>query len=105
MAESLHASLRRVLLRHAAAWLATRFGSLASDAVRPDSDLDLAVMGSRPLGTEEKTALITELAVASGRPVDLVDLPCTVTKPWIGPLCIASAPITGMSPATSPAPC
>lgn len=83
-------------------WPPGSVGSLP--ALAAQQRLDWAVMRSRPLDTEEKTALITEFAVASGRPVDLVDLPCTVPKPWFRPLCSAAVPITGMSLAISPAP-
>lgn len=38
------------------------FGSLAQGAPRPDSDVDLAVMGDAPLSTEAKMALIEQLA-------------------------------------------
>jgi len=55
----------------AAAWL---FGSLAENAARPDSDIDVAVLGPSPLTRSEKKELIETLARLSGRPVDLVDL-------------------------------
>ena len=50
------------------------FGSTAEGRLRRDSDLDLAVMGDKPLEAPEKMALIEELAQMTGRPVDLVDL-------------------------------
>jgi len=57
-----------------AAWL---FGSVAEDEADWESDLDVAVLGPRPLGAEEKTKLIDGLAQATGRPVDLIDLQTT----------------------------
>ena len=57
-----------------AAWL---FGSLAQDRERPGSDLDVAVLGERPLSATEKKQLIERLARVSGRPVDLIDLQAT----------------------------
>ena len=54
--------------------LAILFGSLARGRARTDSDLDLAVAGSRPLRAQEKRTLIEGLALVAGRPVDLIDL-------------------------------
>lgn len=50
------------------------FGSVARGTARPDSDLDVAIDLGRPLTADDKLALIEALALASGRPVDLVDL-------------------------------
>ena len=50
------------------------FGSVARGTARADSDLDVAIDLGRPLTADDKLALIEALAVASGRPVDLVDL-------------------------------
>lgn len=57
-----------------AAWL---FGSLAQDCEQPSSDIDVAVLGERPLSAADKERLIERLAQESGRPVDLVDLQAT----------------------------
>jgi predicted nucleotidyltransferase len=56
--------------------LALVFGSVARGTARRDSDLDIAVQTSRhrPLTAERRIALIENLALASGRPVDLIDL-------------------------------
>jgi len=54
--------------------LAILFGSLASGKARPDSDLDLALDIGHRMEAGEKRALIEALAIATGRPVDLVDL-------------------------------
>ena len=54
--------------------LALLFGALAESAGRNDSDLDLAVDAGRHLTTQVKVVLISELAHATGRPIDLVDI-------------------------------
>ena len=66
--------LRAVLARHPQVNFAMLFGSLARGTPRPDSDLDLAVGADRPLHSDEIIALIGDLATASGRAVDLIDL-------------------------------
>lgn len=63
--------------------LALLFGSVARGSATPGSDLDLAVDLGHPLTTKEKLTLIDALAVASGRPVDLVDLH-TAGVPLVG---------------------
>jgi predicted nucleotidyltransferase len=50
------------------------FGSVVRRQARFDSDIDLAVAADRPLGMDEKMALIEEVAQLASRPVDLVDL-------------------------------
>ena len=57
-----------------AAWV---FGSLAAGKATPDSDVDVAVLGPAPLGSDEKRTLIEPLAQLLGRPVDLIDLQTT----------------------------
>jgi predicted nucleotidyltransferase len=51
-----------------------RFGSSADGALRPDSDLDYAVLARRPLGAVERFDLQADIARAIRRSVDLVDL-------------------------------
>lgn len=63
--------------------LAILFGSLAGGRERTDSDVDLAVDIGRRLATDEKLALVTELAKRTSRPVDLVDLRA-VGEPLLG---------------------
>jgi predicted nucleotidyltransferase len=75
--------IRRVLEKHPRIVLAVLFGSVARNAAGVDSDLDLAVSADRPLDADEKMQLIMDLAEASGRPVDLVDL-LTVGEPLLG---------------------
>jgi predicted nucleotidyltransferase len=60
--------------------LAVAFGSLADGRAGPLSDVDLAVAGAEPLSADERVALIEDLAAATGRPIDLIDLrTCGVT--------------------------
>ncbi len=54
--------------------LALVFGSLASGQARPDSDIDVAVYPRHPLGHQSLQALSDEIASATGRPVDIIDL-------------------------------
>ena len=63
-----------VLRQHAGVETAWLFGSVERDEARPDSDLDVAVLGKKPLDARQKKALIEQLARLIGRPVDLIDL-------------------------------
>ena len=54
--------------------LALLFGSRASGRARADSDVDLAVLADAPLGAERRASIIAALALATGVPVDLVDI-------------------------------
>lgn len=54
--------------------LAILFGSAATGGMRPDSDIDLAVLTEAELEADQKMALIGDIAEATGRTVDLVDL-------------------------------
>ena len=69
--ESIVAVLRECLPDLVAVY---RFGSVADGTARPDSDLDLAVLCDRALSYETRFDLIGQLAMLSGRPVDLIDL-------------------------------
>lgn len=74
----LHAALAAFNLE-----LAIVFGSMARDTARPDSDLDIAVQGAKPLSTAQRMAMIDALALEFGRPVDLINLR-TVSEPLLG---------------------
>ena len=63
-----------VMARHPSVVLVILFGSTAKDRPRTDSDLDIAVASSAPLTAETHIAIIEDLALAVGRPVDLIDL-------------------------------
>ena len=54
--------------------VAIAFGSAATNGLRPDSDLDIAVLARQPLTASRRRELVSLLADLSGRPVDLVDL-------------------------------
>ncbi|WP_339252539.1 nucleotidyltransferase domain-containing protein [Sporosarcina sp. FSL W8-0480] len=50
------------------------FGSFAKDAVREDSDIDLAYFSNKQLSSYDRFLLSNELALIGGREVDLVDI-------------------------------
>ena len=63
--------------------LAMLFGSMASGRTHAGSDIDVAVLCTSPLTAQRKMALIAELAQATGRPIDLIDLR-TAGEPLLG---------------------
>ena len=54
--------------------LALLFGSRAAGTARPDSDVDLALLGRGPLGTDVKLEVMRRVGAAFGTAVDVVDL-------------------------------
>lgn len=76
-------SIKEVLQRHLDLDLAYVFGSVAAGTAAADSDLDIAVRARQALGSAQKMALVGDLAEATGRPVDLIDLR-TVGEPLLG---------------------
>ena len=66
--------LREVLSGFPQITLAILFGSVASGQANAQSDLDLAVIAAQPLQAAEKIQIIEALAMATGRPIDLVDV-------------------------------
>jgi predicted nucleotidyltransferase len=76
-------ALRKILASHPYIHFAMLFGSVALGSARPDSDIDIAVLGQVPLTTQQKIGLIEEIALTIGRPVDLIDLK-TAGEPLIG---------------------
>lgn len=54
-----------------AAWL---FGSVAKGTATEKSDIDIAIYTRQPLDTEKHIELVEELALLTGRAVDLIDL-------------------------------
>lgn len=77
--ESSHTSdldrkIEHMMARHPSVILVILFGSLANDRARNDSDLDIAVASSTPLTAQTHIAIIEDLVLAFGRPVDLIDL-------------------------------
>jgi predicted nucleotidyltransferase len=88
------ARIRSVLQQHAELELAILFGSLARNAARQHSDVDLAISAGSPLPAEARIALIEELASATGRPVDLVDL-TQAGEPLLGQVLTTGVRLTG----------
>jgi uncharacterized protein len=76
--------------------LALLFGSVAKGTARADSDLDIAVEGLEPLSAQQRIALIEQLASATGRPVDLIDLK-TVTQPLLNQIMQTGVRVVGSS--------
>ena len=66
--------LREVLTSFPQITLAILFGSVANGKANAQSDLDLAVIAAKPLQAAEKIQIIEALAMATGRPIDLVDV-------------------------------
>src|SRR5258706_4466697 len=54
--------------------LAMLFGSSAVGELRPDSDLDVAVLTRSRLTPKRRLQIVRAIAEIAGRPVDLVDL-------------------------------
>ena len=54
--------------------LALLFGSRASGRSRPESDVERAVLAHSPLAAARRASIIEAVALATGCPVDLVDL-------------------------------
>ena len=87
-------TLQPVLAQHPYIRQVIVFGSVAAGRPRADSDLDIAVQARRPLTTEQKIALIDDLTLATGRPIDLIDLK-TVGEPLLGQIIKHGQRITG----------
>jgi predicted nucleotidyltransferase len=66
--------IEKVLSRYPAVSLTILFGSLAAGHARSESDLDLAVLAAAPLSSQTRIDMIGDLALAFGRPVDLIDI-------------------------------
>jgi len=65
------------LAQHEELELAILFGSCALGRARRDSDLDIAVFPRDPLKPAALQSLSDELAISSGRAIDLIDLTYT----------------------------
>ena len=92
-ADVIHA-LKPVLALHPELDVVIVFGSMATGRQRPDSDLDLAVMAARPLTVAQRMALVGELALVTGRAIDLVDLR-TVGEPLLGEVLVHGRRVLG----------
>ncbi|HET8902781.1 MAG TPA: nucleotidyltransferase domain-containing protein [Saccharospirillum sp.] len=63
--------------------IAVLFGSLAEDNAHAGSDLDLAVQLTTLITPKQKMELVSDLAIQTGRPIDLIDLR-DVGQPLLG---------------------
>jgi len=63
--------------------LAIVYGSCAKGLQRPDSDLDIAVDMGQVMTSQQHIDIISALALATGRPIDLIDLR-KVGEPLLG---------------------
>ncbi|MDH5252914.1 MAG: nucleotidyltransferase domain-containing protein [Nitrospira sp.] len=73
-ASSIDQRIRHIMARYPSVVLVILFGSMAKDRARKDSDLDIAIATSTPLTAQTHIAIIEDLVLAFGRPVDLIDL-------------------------------
>ncbi len=73
-AADLDRTIKSVVSGYPSVVLAILFGSMARDRTRNDSDLDIAIASSTPLTVQTHLAIIENMALAVGRPVDLIDL-------------------------------
>ncbi|TBU99961.1 DNA polymerase III subunit beta [Stutzerimonas kirkiae] len=76
-------AVETTLARHPDIRLAYVFGSVATGHARRDSDVDVAILRDTPLDAPQKAELIGDIAMSTGRPVDLIDL-ATVGEPLLG---------------------
>jgi predicted nucleotidyltransferase len=90
------AVIQGVLMAFDHVQLAIVFGSVAKGTARPDSDLDIAIEAQEPLLAPQRVALIEALAIATGRPVDLIDLK-TVTQPLLNQIMQTGVRVVGSS--------
>lgn len=86
--------IRVALTKHPDIQLAIVFGSVARGNAHRESDIDVAVQAARPLTAQDKLHLIDDLAVATGRPVDLIDLR-TAGEPLLGQILAHGTRIRG----------
>lgn len=63
--------------------LAILFGSMATGSYTKKSDIDLAIKKCEPISAQQKIELVEQVALITGRAVDLVDL-STVGEPLLG---------------------
>jgi len=62
---------------------AIEHGHHPAATAKPGGDMDVAVLTTSPLDMERRIQLIADIASATGRPVDLIDL-TTVCEPLLG---------------------
>ena len=76
-------ALRAYLEKDSDIELAILFGSMATGCYTANSDVDLAIKKNRPISVQQKVELIEQIALLTGRAVDLVDL-SVVGEPLLG---------------------
>ncbi len=74
--------------------LAVLFGSVAQSRATLDSDIDFAVKLCQPLTLLQRTAMIEEITLITGRPVDLIDLH-TVGQPLLNQIVTTGIKVMG----------
>ena len=74
MDKALERELKRFLDGEDDLVLALVFGSVATGRARPGSDLDIAVAGLAPMGSERLADLALGVSRLAGREVDILDL-------------------------------
>jgi len=74
MPEDIVSQIRTLLLLEPGIKLALLYGSCATGKMRPDSDVDIAVLFDRPLDAGRRMDLVARLGQNLARPVDLADL-------------------------------
>ncbi len=73
-ASELGERIKRILRAEPGLSLAVLYGSAATGTMRADSDVDIALLFTRPMNAEQKMDLISRLAGELQRDVDVVDL-------------------------------
>lgn len=68
------AQIKTILCKEPRLKLAILYGSAATGKMRPDSDIDVALLFDHPLSTDKKMELLARLEHELGRDIDLVDL-------------------------------
>ena len=76
-------AVKKALAHFGSINIAIIFGSVAKNEATAQSDFDIAINNLTPLGVEDKIEIISALAQATGRPIDLVDLR-DVGEPLLG---------------------
>jgi len=74
MTTTIAQQVANALAPHSEIQLAFVFGSAARGTMRPDSDVDVAVLAVEHLSPESRLELTSELSLALKREIDLVDL-------------------------------
>lgn len=86
--------LTNLFAKNASIQLALVFGSAARGDLKPESDIDVAVLAHKRLSHIEKRALIEQITVSTGRAVDLIDL-ADVGQPLLGQIMKNSKRVKG----------